>query len=395
MKTFKNIIKYLASVLLSLLVLISFYTLITTGLFKKSFVNIFGYTYFVIASGSMSGAIEVNDIIVVKLNDTYEVGDIVTYKSGDSFITHRVTGIEDKTITTKGDANNTEDSVVEKKDVIGRVSLILSSSFMLKLLGIIILIFIVVTVVNFEDIFKKYITKEKPKKTDSPIEYTQVIPIVTEDKAIIEDILSKTKMMDSVNFNTGDKVVELKLNTNKISTSTNKITNRPLDSDKQMIRDVLRILELNSKTSKITTEGATKLKYMYELCNTILINPKKALTVVENNPFTELYDYDFEDIGFTKKVQNRLYEMPVYVYLIIMIYAVVYDNDFYFDAVYKVLKYRIKIDKDDSFIHNNYKVDKCIRFIEKVVDKCNEKDEFKLSNIIDKIKLDKDLTDEK
>ena len=51
-------------------------------------------TYFVVASGSMSGTIEVNDVIIVKLNDAYQEDDIVTFKNNGSFITHRVERIE-------------------------------------------------------------------------------------------------------------------------------------------------------------------------------------------------------------------------------------------------------------------------------------------------------------
>ena len=37
----------------------------------QDYVNVFGYTYFVVASGSMSGTIEVDDIIFVKITTIY------------------------------------------------------------------------------------------------------------------------------------------------------------------------------------------------------------------------------------------------------------------------------------------------------------------------------------
>ena len=67
MKAFKNILKYIASLFLVLLVLVSIYTFVVTDIMKKDYVNVFGYSYFVVASGSMSGKIEVNDIIFVKV----------------------------------------------------------------------------------------------------------------------------------------------------------------------------------------------------------------------------------------------------------------------------------------------------------------------------------------
>ena len=67
MKAFKNILKYIASLFLVLLVLVSIYTFVVTDIMKKDYVNVFGYSYFVVAFGSMSGEIEVNDIIFVKV----------------------------------------------------------------------------------------------------------------------------------------------------------------------------------------------------------------------------------------------------------------------------------------------------------------------------------------
>ena len=66
MKTLKNVLKVLATTFLVLLVTISVYTFVVTDIMKKDYVNVFGYTYFVVASGSMSGEIEVNDIVFVK-----------------------------------------------------------------------------------------------------------------------------------------------------------------------------------------------------------------------------------------------------------------------------------------------------------------------------------------
>ena len=55
MKAFKNILKCIASLFLVLLVLVSIYTFVVTDIMKKDYVNVFGYSYFVVASGSMSG----------------------------------------------------------------------------------------------------------------------------------------------------------------------------------------------------------------------------------------------------------------------------------------------------------------------------------------------------
>ena len=67
MNRVRKILKTIATSLLVVLVLLCVYTFVVTDIMKKDYVNVFGYTYFVVASGSMSGTIEVDDIIFVKL----------------------------------------------------------------------------------------------------------------------------------------------------------------------------------------------------------------------------------------------------------------------------------------------------------------------------------------
>ena len=161
MKIVKKILKYLAYSLLSILVIFSIYSVIMVKVLNKDYVNVFGYTYFVVASGSMSGTIEVNDIIIVKLNDGYKEKDIVTFKNNGSFITHRVERIEKDKVITRGDANNLDDDPVSKKDIIGRVVLIVSTAALLKILIVGVFIALIIVIIYFDKIFKKYITKEK------------------------------------------------------------------------------------------------------------------------------------------------------------------------------------------------------------------------------------------
>ena len=91
MTKIKNAFKFVASIILVILVTLSIYTFIVTDIMKKDYVNIFGYTYFVVASGSMSGTIEVDDIVFVQLTKKVKINDIITYKSKDGdIITHRL-----------------------------------------------------------------------------------------------------------------------------------------------------------------------------------------------------------------------------------------------------------------------------------------------------------------
>lgn len=84
-----------------------------------------GYSTAIVVSGSMSGTIEVDDMVIIHRRDSYSWGDIITYKDGENLVTHRIVEIfEDGSYITKGDANNTADSEpVPFDSVIGRVAL--------------------------------------------------------------------------------------------------------------------------------------------------------------------------------------------------------------------------------------------------------------------------------
>ena len=50
-------------------------------------------------------------------------GDVITYTSGETYVTHRIVSITDENIVTKGDANNTMDEPITKDNIIGKVVL--------------------------------------------------------------------------------------------------------------------------------------------------------------------------------------------------------------------------------------------------------------------------------
>lgn len=84
----------------------------------------FGYSALVIATGSMSGTIEIGDLIIVHRTGDYEVGDIVTFlpAGADVTTTHRIVRMEGGRFYTKGDANNSEDdSPVLPEQIVGEV----------------------------------------------------------------------------------------------------------------------------------------------------------------------------------------------------------------------------------------------------------------------------------
>ncbi len=85
----------------------------------------FGFGTAIVLSGSMEPTLSVDDLIFVKAQDGYEVGDVVVYQSGSILVVHRIISMDGTTMVTKGDANNADDGEMEvsiiKGAVVGRV----------------------------------------------------------------------------------------------------------------------------------------------------------------------------------------------------------------------------------------------------------------------------------
>ena len=85
-------------------------------------------------TGSMEPTIIPNEMIIIKEQKSYKENDIITYR--DKFgmlITHRIIGIEDENIITKGDSNNGPDEIISVDKIEGKVvvhSIILGCIFL-------------------------------------------------------------------------------------------------------------------------------------------------------------------------------------------------------------------------------------------------------------------------
>ena len=123
-----------------------------------------------VKTGSMEEKIHAGDYILILKKDTYKVGDVVTYTSGNGFITHRIVKIKGNIITTKGDANNTEDKNIDINKIVGKV--ILSGG----LLNIVIkykYIFVILLISLY--LFSCYFESDKEKKDDNKEEINEEI----------------------------------------------------------------------------------------------------------------------------------------------------------------------------------------------------------------------------
>lgn len=85
--------------------------------------KLFGYAQVVVISGSMEPDLAAGDLIIIKEQPAYGVGDVVTYRDGSVLITHRIIAVNASGIITQGDANNAADAPVAPSAMEGKVVL--------------------------------------------------------------------------------------------------------------------------------------------------------------------------------------------------------------------------------------------------------------------------------
>ena len=152
-----KVISFILNVLLTIItivIIIGTYYMYQVKIQKKDYANLFGYSLFEVATGSMSPTIEVGDVVITKLTKEVNANDIIVYMDGKNIITHRLIEKNGDKIITRGDANNSEDKPIEEKMIIGEVvkiipqlgtwQQILSSPEVLVLIVILILILSVI-----------------------------------------------------------------------------------------------------------------------------------------------------------------------------------------------------------------------------------------------------------
>ena len=80
----------------------------------------FGWGVSVVLSGSMEPTLSVNDLVVIRAQDAYAVGDIVVYQRGNMLVLHRIISLAGGEAVTQGDANNAADSPIDPADIRGK-----------------------------------------------------------------------------------------------------------------------------------------------------------------------------------------------------------------------------------------------------------------------------------
>lgn len=119
-KVFSITLNALIVVVITFIILGCYY-IFQIKILKNDYANLFGYTFFEVATGSMSGTIEIGDVVITQITKEVNENDIIVYKEENNFITHRIIKKDGENIITKGDANNSEDSPINSEKVLGKV----------------------------------------------------------------------------------------------------------------------------------------------------------------------------------------------------------------------------------------------------------------------------------
>ena len=114
------ILDFLLIIVFTLIIIGSYY-IFQIKVMNYGYANIFGYTFFEVATGSMSPTIEIGDVVIVKLTKQVNVDDIIVYQDDDDFITHKLIEKNGDELIAKGEANNSEDKPIQTDMVIGQV----------------------------------------------------------------------------------------------------------------------------------------------------------------------------------------------------------------------------------------------------------------------------------
>lgn len=289
MKILQKILECLSKILIFELIVLCILAFISTVVLHKDYVNIGGYTFFIVASGSMSGTVDVNDMVIVKITDDFQVGDIVTYQADGYFVTHRIISINKDQIITKGDSNNTEDDPIGRDKIIGKVVAIFPFMAIFEILGAIILISIIVVVFNFETIFRKFIFRKD---------------------------LSKLK--------------------------TREIDRLDQEGYSEFIKETLvnmRKRNNNKVKETLSKNWITRLRYVTKINELLRMGKYDVLKELLNS--YEVENFEEEDPVFTLAVVEKLKREPISTYTILLLNAILYEDRESFDIVFMFFRNKL------------------------------------------------------
>ncbi len=129
LKKIPNILLGIVTLILALIVIFNFACFVKRARGEQC-PTVFGLGSAVVISGSMEPNISINDLVIILKRDSYEVGEVVTYKGNTTPVTHRIIekGEDENGLyyVTQGDnkeTNNTDDGKIYAHRIVGKVIL--------------------------------------------------------------------------------------------------------------------------------------------------------------------------------------------------------------------------------------------------------------------------------
>ena len=158
MRIMIKVLRGILTAVLCVVLLLNIWMLVQQTVLKREVPQVLGYSQYIVTSGSMEPSFSVGDLILVKAQETYELGDVVTFHdAGGAAVTHRIMGKVSGQFITQGDANNTEDNdLLPPERIVGKLQLVLPGmgyviEFLRSPVGILILLAAGVLLIKLPD----------------------------------------------------------------------------------------------------------------------------------------------------------------------------------------------------------------------------------------------------
>ncbi len=117
------LLRYSILTVLAIVIGINLFSLSSSQIAGDAMPMPFGFGLSAVLTGSMEPEISAGDLLIVREEGEYKVGDVVVYQNGNTPVVHRILDISGEMVTTKGDANNTTDAPFHIDRIKGRVAL--------------------------------------------------------------------------------------------------------------------------------------------------------------------------------------------------------------------------------------------------------------------------------
>ena len=119
----KKAVKITAVILMGLVILFNILTAVINVAGKSAEYRWLPFTFLTVETGSMEPELSVGDLVIDRdvPFEEIRVGDTVTFRQADTFVTHKVVRKEGASLITKGIANNAEDKPFGKNDYRGKM----------------------------------------------------------------------------------------------------------------------------------------------------------------------------------------------------------------------------------------------------------------------------------